>query len=43
MFAVLLQHRSEGTSQPLVFYEEYAALQYTLGLSLTITPSSSWL
>lgn len=39
MFSVLLQTRSEGTSQSLVFFEEAAKLQQTLGLSLN-TPSS---
>jgi hypothetical protein len=34
MFSVLLQTRSEGTSQSLVFFEEAASLQKTLGLSL---------
>jgi hypothetical protein len=37
MFSVLLQSRSEGTSQALVFFEEASRLQQQLGLGLTVS------
>lgn len=40
MFSVLQQHRSESTSQAVVFFEEAASLQCSLGLNLVPSRNS---